>query len=74
MISGVTDEIIEKLFNSLKNKCQNRLQQMRGSDFVFNFIQLLYYKCHKSNLNCGGSNIVFPEWIKEKKATISLVN
>ena len=47
MISDVTDEIIEKLFNSLKNRHQNNLQSMRGREFVFAYIQLLHYKCHK---------------------------
>ena len=28
---------------------------MKGSDFVFDCDHLLYYKCHKSNPNCGGS-------------------
>ena len=34
-ITDQTDEIIEKLFNSLKNKYQNNLQSMRGGEFVF---------------------------------------
>ena len=54
VIRDGTDEIIEKLFNSLKNRYQNNLQLMRGSEFVFDYVQLLYYKCHKINLNCGG--------------------
>ena len=71
MISDVTDEIIEKLFNSLKNRYQNNLQSMRGSEFVFDYVQLLYYKCHKININCGGSYINSPDWIKNKNATIN---
>ena len=43
MISAVTDEITEKLFNSLKSKYQKNLQSMRGSEFVFDYVQLLYY-------------------------------
>ena len=31
---------------------------MRGSEFVFDYVQLLYYKCHKINLNHGGSYIL----------------
>ena len=46
MITDVTDEIMEKLFNLLKNRYQNNLQSMRGSEFVFDYVQLLYYKCH----------------------------
>ena len=46
MITDVTDEIMEKLFNFLKNRYQNNLQSMRGSEFVFDYVQLLYHKCH----------------------------
>ena len=47
---------------------------MRGSEFVFDYVQLLYYKCLKINLNCGGSNTDSPDWIKNKKATINSIN
>ena len=43
---------------------------MGGSASVFDYVQLLYYKCHKINLNRGGSYIDSPGWIKNKKATI----
>ena len=54
-------------FNSLKKKYQNNLESMKGSEFVFNYIHLLYYKCHKINLNCGGLYIDSPDWIKVKR-------
>ena len=47
---------------------------MKGSEFVFDYVQLLYYKCHKINPNCGGSYIDSPGWIKNKKATINPIN
>ena len=47
---------------------------MEGSEFVFNYVHLLYYKCHKINLNRGGSYIDFPDWIKSEKATINPIN
>ena len=34
----------------------------------------MYYKCHKINLNCGGSYIDFLDWIKSKKGTINPIN
>ena len=40
---------------------------MRGSDFVFDSVQLMYYKYHKVNFKCGGSYIKSPDWIKSKK-------
>ena len=45
---------------------------MTGSEFAFNYVQLLHYKCHKINLNRGGSYLHFPDWIKNKKAKIIL--
>ena len=32
------------------------------------------YKCHKINFKHGRSNIDSPDWIKNKKATINLIN
>ena len=36
---------------------------MNCSEFVFDYVHLIYYKCHKINLNCGGSNIDSSDWI-----------
>ena len=46
MISDEADEIIKELFDSLKNRYQNNLESMKGSELVFDYVQLLYYKCH----------------------------
>ena len=40
---------------------------MKGSDFVFAYIHLLYYKCHKINWNHGGSYTDLPDWKKTRK-------
>ena len=74
MVIDVTDEIIENLLNSLKNRYKNNLQSMRGSEFIFDYVELLYYNCHKINLKRGGSYIHSPDWIKNKKATINPIN
>ena len=47
---------------------------MKVSEFVFDYIHLLYYKCHKINPNCGGSYSDSPVWIKSKNAIINLIN
>ena len=47
---------------------------MKCSDFIFDCVHLLYYSCHKINLNFSGSYIDSPDWIKNKKATIHPVN
>ena len=54
MINNEADEAIKELFDSLKNRYQNNLESMKGTEFVFDYVQLLYYKCHEINLNCGG--------------------
>ena len=55
MISGEADEVIKNLFDSLKNRYQNNLESMKGSEFVFDYVQLLYYIYHKINPNRDGS-------------------
>ena len=72
MIGNETDEIIKNLFESLFQKYQEGLENsIKGSEFVFDNVNLLYYKFHKISLNRGGSYIDSPEWLKYKKATIN---
>ena len=48
---------------------------MRGSKFIFNSVDLLYYNLQKPNLNRKGSSyIVSPKWLRNKKATINQKN
>ena len=48
------DEVIKELFESLQNRYQNNLlESMKFSDFVFNCLQLLYYKYHEINFERG---------------------
>ena len=74
MINDESDEVIKELFGSLKNRYQNNLKSMKSIEFVFDYVYLLYYKCHEINLNRGGSNKYSPDWIKNKKAIINAIN
>ena len=47
---------------------------MEDSDFVLDYVYLLYYKCHKANANSGGSYIDSPDLIKNKEVTINPIN
>ena len=47
---------------------------MKGSDFIFDCVNSLYYKCHKIDLNRGGSYIDSLGQVKYKKATINPIN
>ena len=47
---------------------------MRESEFIFDSVQLMHYKCHRVNFRRDGSYIDSPDWIKKKKATINPQN
>ena len=51
IINDETNEVINELFDSHKNRYQNNSDSMKVSEFVFDYAQLLYCKCHKINLN-----------------------
>ena len=61
ILNNETDDIINELFESIFDKYQEELEKnMRGSEFIFNSIDLLYYKLHKIRLKRGGSYIDSP--------------
>ena len=69
-----TVQVVEGRFESLK-KCKKKLEEsMKGSEFVFDNVHLLYYKCHEINLNRGGSYIDSPDWIPINKKTMDAFN
>ena len=76
IMSGTeTSDVINELFKSFFRKYQEELQtKMRGSNFTFERVNLLYYHLHKISLNRGGSYIDSPEWLKSKRATINPKN
>ena len=47
---------------------------MKDSEFGFDYAHLLYYKCHKINLNRGASYVDFPDQIKNKRTTLKSIN
>ena len=68
-------EVVDEIFGSLRWRYQNNLgTSMRGSDSIFDLVQLMYYKCHKVTFRGVGSYIDSSDWIKKKKATINPQN
>ena len=74
MINDEANEVTEELFQSLRNRFENNLESMKGNEFLFDYLHLLFYECHKINPNRGGSYIDSPDWIKNKKATMIPIN
>ena len=67
MIYDKAGEVIEVLFKSLLFRYQIGLKEsVEGNNCVFDCVNL-YHKCHKLNLNCGGSYTDSLDWIKNKK-------
>ena len=61
------NEVVNELFESLLSRYQVGLEiSMRGIDFIFDSVQLMYYKCHKINFKHGGS-YRFPRLDKKGK-------
>ena len=72
MIYDKADEVTKDLLESLLNRYRIELEtSMRGSDFIFDCINLLCNKSLKINLKRVYSYIDSPSWIKSKKATIN---
>ena len=75
MSGSETEEIVETLYRSLFQNYQDNLQEkMRGSDFVFNGVNYLYYDFNSISISKGGSYIESPKWLKDKKSTVNQKN
>ena len=56
IMSSETNDIIEELCESLLQKYQERSEEsMRGSEFIFDSVDLLYYNLQKISINRKGS-------------------
>ena len=65
MTNGKADEVIEKPLKPSLKRYKNNLEiSVEGSNFAFDYLHLLYYKCHKINPNCDGSYKDSPDWLK----------
>ena len=61
MINDEANEVMKELLDSRENTYQNNLESMKGCEFVFEYVQLLYYKCHKINSSRGRSYTDSPD-------------
>ena len=66
---------LKNFLNLFSQKYQEGLEEsMRGSEFVFDSVDSLYYKLHKISLNRRWSYIDSPKWLKYEKATTNPEN
>ena len=71
-----TDKVIDVLFDTMLQKFQEAGETSfeRGSKFIFENVDLLYYYFHRIDMRRGESYIETPEWLKNKKATTNPKN
>ena len=75
MVGSETNEIMEDLFKSFLQKYQEGLEEsVRGREFVYDSVDVLYYNLNKVSLSRGGSYIDSLKWLKNKKATMNPKN
>ena len=54
MWSSDVDDIIREFFRSFLRNYQDELKIIKGSDFVFESVEIMDYKLHKVRLRWGG--------------------
>ena len=75
IIGSETEEVAENLIMQFLQKYQDNLQnKMKGSDFIFNGTNYLYYDLNRITISKGGSYIESPKWLKDKICTIHQKN
>ena len=75
MSNNKADEAVAEIFQLFLSRQQIGSQtSMKGSQFAFDCVHLLYYKYHKRNLNRCGSYVDSPNWMKIEKTTINPIN
>ena len=72
---AINEKVIEEIFQSLLSRYQFGMEKsLKGSNFVFQCVHLLYYKCHRINFKRGESYIDYTDWMRNKKVTINPIN
>ena len=75
MINDKVEDVIEEIFQVLLSRYQTGLEtSTKDSDFIFDCIHLLYYKCRKINTNRARSYIDSLDWIKKQQSKKMIIN
>ena len=73
LMGSDTDDIIDELFTTILERFQEARETSndKGSQFIRESVDLLYYYFHKIDMKKGESYIEFPKWLKNKNAIIN---
>ena len=71
MDNGKVDQVIDKLFKSLQNRYENNLEHsVKGKEFVYDYVHLSYYKCHKKIQTV--MDYIYVDMIKKKATRVPI--
>ena len=75
-MGSYTEDVIDTLFNTILQRFQQvqETSNDKGSEFIPQSVELLYYYFQKINIRRAESYIMSPDWIVNKKATINPKN
>ena len=75
-IGSDTNDVIDRLFNTLSQRFQSAQEtsNKRGSEFIPDSVELLYYHFQRIDIIRAESYIMSPDWLASKKATINPKN
>ena len=74
-LGNEADDVIKSLIDSFLNSYQKEQQILRKqSNFVFENVESLTYRIHKTGLKRGISDIKSPDWLANKKSIINPKN
>ena len=71
-----TEDVIDTLFNTSLQRFKQAQETSsdKGSKFIPESVELLYYYCQKINIRRAESYLMSPDWTVNKKATINPKN
>ena len=71
-----TEDVIDTLFNTILQRFQQAQETSndKGSEFIPESVELLYYYFQKINIRRAESYIMSPDWLVNKGATINPKN
>ena len=69
-----TDNIIREIFRSFLRNYQKELKINKGSNFVFESVDLMDYILHRLRLRRGGSYVKSLQSLANKKVTVNPKN
>ena len=75
MIGGSKEDLINAIFECCLWTIEKTwLKKMRCCDFIVDYVEKLYYDCHRVSLYTSHFDVESPDWVKNKHVTTNYQN